>query len=128
MVQHRIEILKSDPIKQCLRQVPISSTKIALEEIQKMLDRGVIEPRDSTWASPIVLFKKKDRTTQFCMDFPLPRINECIDALGGKRRFSTLELGSGYWQIAMDTENKDKNNLYYGFRIVSVQGHGSWVY
>jgi hypothetical protein len=32
----------------------------------------------------------------------LPRLGECLDALEGSRFFSTLDLASGYWQVAMD--------------------------
>lgn len=60
-----VEIQDSDPIKQHLRRVPISASRIAEEEIQKMLDRGWIEPRESPWASPVDRIKKKDGTKQF---------------------------------------------------------------
>ena len=34
----------------------------------KMEDQGVIEPSNSLWASPVVLFKQKERTVRFCID------------------------------------------------------------
>ena len=57
---------------------------------------------------------------RFCIDYrklndvtrkdshPLPRIAESLDALGGARYFSTLDLRSGYWQIEMDEDSKEK--------------------
>lgn len=66
----------------------------------------VIEPFTSPWSSSVVLVRKKDETTPFCIDyrqvnnvtrkdsFPLPRIDSTRDALNGYRWFSTLDLKS----------------------------------
>ena len=40
--------------------------------------------------------------------YPLPRIDESLDALRGSRYFSTIDLVSGYWQIAMDPADRAK--------------------
>ena len=81
---------------------------------------GQIEPRDSPWASPVVLVMKKDGSTRFCVDYrhlnsltvkdayPLPRIDESLRLLGNQQWFSTMELASGYWQVAMSVDAKRK--------------------
>ena len=79
-----------------------------------MLSRCVIEPSNSPWASRIVLVKKSDSSYRFCVDFrcvndvtirdayPLPKIVDTLDMLVGSTLFSTLDLYSGFCQIAMD--------------------------
>ena len=41
-------------------------------------------------------------------EFPLPRINDSLDLLAGMRYFSTLDLATGYWQVGMSPESKEK--------------------
>ncbi|KAA3678571.1 uncharacterized protein DEA37_0003326 [Paragonimus westermani] len=79
--------------------------------IKDTLNKRVIRPSTSPWASPIVLVKKKDDSLRLCVDyrllnaitkrdsFPLPRIDTTLDALHDTRWFSTSDLASGYWQV-----------------------------
>ena len=100
-----------------------------------MIEKDVIEPSSSPWASPVVLVIKKDGTYQFCVDYrklnsvtmkdsyPLPRIDDMLDALVGARCFSTLDLASGYWQIGVTEDAKEKTVFatsqgLYQFKVV----------
>ena len=68
-------------------------------------------------SSPIVLAPKKDGDYRFCVDFrrlnavtrkdayPMPRVDEIFDKLGGASYFSTLDLASGYWQVPVNEED-----------------------
>jgi len=85
-----------------------------------MLRRKVIQPSSSPWASPVVLVKKKDGSTRFCIDYrkvnsithkdayPLPQIDDTLDTLSGSQWFSTVDLLSGYWQVEVAEEDKPK--------------------
>lgn len=43
--------------------------------------------------------------------YPLPRVDECLDSLAGATWFSSMDLNSGFWQIAMAPEDKQKTSL-----------------
>ena len=79
-----------------------------------MLNRGIIQPSTSPWASPIILVKKKDETDRLVVDFgrlnsvtlkdsyPLPRIEDALDAVNGTKYFSYMDLMNGFWQVEME--------------------------
>ena len=101
--------------------------------IQKLLDQGVIKPSHSPYASPIVLARKKDGSLRMCIDyrrlnaktcrdsFPLPRIEEALDSLKGAKYFSTLDLASGYNQIAVDEADKHKTAFITPFGLFQYE-------
>ncbi|XP_028177583.1 uncharacterized protein LOC114365243 [Ostrinia furnacalis] len=90
------------------------------EMIQEMLDSGIITESESAYASPILLVQKKTGDQRLCVDYralnaktikehyPLPRIEDQIDQLGGYQYFITLDLASGYYQIPLDPSSQDK--------------------
>ena len=69
LVQHDIQTGEAAPIRQLPRRVPEAQREIMEEEVAKMLRQGVVEPGQSPWASPVVLVKKKDGSTRFCVDY-----------------------------------------------------------
>jgi len=119
-VEHHIDTGDAAPImmKRC-RQAQAEDTVVE-GNVSKMLNAGVIEAGDGAWGFPVVLVKKRDGEVRFCIDYralnkvtkrdvyPLPRIDETLEALGGARLFTTLDLRSGYWQIGMAPGDRDK--------------------
>ena len=91
-----------------------------MRQVQQMLSSNVIRPSNSPWASPVVIVRKKDGSLRFCVDFrqlnaatvkdthPLPRIDDLLDALHGAKWFCTLDLKSGYWQVPIAEQDKEK--------------------
>ena len=39
---------------------------------------------------------------------PIPRVDDSLASLSSSRWFSTLDLDSGYWQVAMDANTQEK--------------------
>ena len=120
LVKARIDTGNHPPIKQSPYRLPFCQRKLVQEHVDKMLEAGVIEPSRSPWSSPIVIVDKKDGTKRFCVDlralnkvvvknsYPLPRIDDILASLDGSQYFTCLDLRSGYWQILMDEESKEK--------------------
>ena len=120
MVKHRIETGNVLTIRQQPRRTsPWKHDKIE-RQVAGLLHQGRVTESSSPWSSPVVLVTKKDGSQRLCVDyrqlnvatvkdaFPLPRVDDSLSALSGSRWFSTLDLASGYWQVAMDASTKEK--------------------
>ena len=114
IVKMNIDTGDSLPRKQNPRWMPFMVRQEVARQLEGMQRNRVIQPSSSPWSSPVVMVRKKDGTHRFCVDyrslnsitkadtFPLPRIDDLLDQLGGARYFSTLDMASGFWQIQMD--------------------------
>ena len=120
VLNHRIDTGNAVPIRQSAWRVPLPHRGKVRELLDGMLDKKLISPSHSPWASPIVLVTKKDGTTRFCVDYrkvnevtrkdayPIPRVDDTLDTLAGSLWFSTLDLKSGYWQVRVVEEHREK--------------------
>ena len=114
-----LEILTLDarPVRCGPRQLAPADLQTEQTCIKGMSLGEQIEPSDSPWASPVVMVTKKDGSTRFCVDYrhltvkdayPLPRIDDSLWLLGNLQWFSTMDLASVYWQVAMSADTKQK--------------------
>jgi len=104
-------------------------------EVQHMLENNIIRPSTSPWSYPEVMVRKKDGTWRFCIDYrklnlatyrdayPLPRIDATLDSLAGCRYFTTLDLATVYWQVAVEESDKEKTafstmNGHFEFNVL----------
>ena len=133
-VQHEIITKDARPVRCGLRRLAPAGLRNEQNCVQDMLTGGQIEPSDSPCAT-VVLVTKKDGLTRFCVDYrrlnslivkdayPLPRIDDSLRLLGNQQWFSTMDLASGYWQVAMSPEAKRKaafvtNKGLFQFRVM----------
>ncbi|XP_075779924.1 uncharacterized protein LOC142827821 [Pelodiscus sinensis] len=120
LIHHHIETEPRKTVCERVRPVPRRMWETVRGEVQKMLQWGVVEESFSEWRSPIVLVPKPDGSLRFCIDFrkvnaqsrfdayPMPRVDELLDRLGGARYLSTLDLTRGYWQIPLTPASREK--------------------
>ncbi len=108
------------PLRQRAYRAPLAKREAIEKQIKEMLDAGVIEPSASPWASPVTLVPKSDGSLRFCVDYrglnnvtrkdryPSVLIQDIFDQLDGATIFTTLDLQSGYWQLAVAPEDQPK--------------------
>ena len=128
LVEHEIHTT-GPPIRLPFRRQNSVVRDIEQQQVKEMLRDEVIRPSTSPWTSPVVMVKKKDGSMRFCVDFrkmndatikdahPLPRIDDTLESLHGAQYFTTLDLKSGYWQVPIKDEDKEKT----AFRTSSGQ-------
>ena len=117
LVEHSIPIEEGTrPIRQPPHRLGPEKEAEAERQVAELLEKGLIEPAGGAWSSSVVLVRKKGGKWHFCVDYqrlnvvtqqdayPLPRIDDSLDALSGSKFFSTLDLVSGYWQVPLDED------------------------
>ena len=137
-ITHHINTGSAPPICQPVCRVPMCQKEELKDLLVEMEKKNVIRPSNSPWASPIVLVRKCDGTYRFCVDYrrlnsitrkdayPIPRIDDTLDTLSGACWFSTLDMVSGYWQVEVGEEDKEKTAFCtpYGLYKFNVMPFG----
>lgn len=134
---HRIPLMPgAQPVNnRPYRHKPKHKSEIE-QQIQELLEAGVIQKSSSPFASPVILVKKKDGTWRLCTDyrqlnamtvvakFPIPVIEELLDELHRAVWFSKLDLRAGYHQIRLAEGEEYKTAFqthsgHYEFKVMS---------
>ena len=88
--------------------------------IKDLLAKGFIAPSNSPFGAPVMFVAKPAGGYRVVCDwralnnltvknrYPLPRIDETLDRLGGATVFTSLDLNSGYFQIRISPEDAHK--------------------
>ena len=120
--QHRIN-LRDDaaPIRQQRYRMNPNYARQVKEEIDRLLAVGFIYPIEkANWLSPIVIVSKKNGKLRVCVDyrklnaatvsdpFPIPFTDLMLDAVAGHEMYSFLDGFSGYNQVRMAFEDREK--------------------
>ncbi len=125
LAEHRIEVGNEAGVRQPPYRLPQAYKDSVRQEIQEMLEHGIIEPTSSDWALPMVVVRKKDHTIRICVDYrklnaksrmdayPVPRVDDMIDQVGNVCFISTLDLTKGYWQVPSERGGQREDCLHH---------------
>ena len=131
--KHHIKLKNETPINVRQYRLPIAKREEACRQVDRMLKSKVIRPSTSPWNSPVVLAPKADGTLRFAVDlrklnevtvkevYPLPKINDTLNALGTGRFFTKIDLESAFWQLPLTEESAPKTAF-------SIEGRGHFEF
>ena len=132
LITHGIDTGSAAPINQRPYRISFQERQDVAQLVAEYVAAGFIRESDSPWACPIVIVRKKDGTLRFCCDWrrlnsvtrkdamPLPRIDDMIDRLAKARYFTKLDFTSGYYQVPLSAESREKT------AFVTPDGHYEW--
>ena len=94
--------------------------------LNNWLKQGIIRPSKSPYASQVIIVRKKTGEICLCIDFrrlnaisirdsfPLPRVEEALQAVQAAVWFSSFDLAQGYLQMAMEEDDIPKTAFCVG--------------
>ncbi|XP_031760407.1 uncharacterized protein K02A2.6-like, partial [Xenopus tropicalis] len=108
------------PIFHKPRPLPYALKEPVEKELERMEHYGIVSPvKYSSWAAPIVVVPKKDKTIRLCGDYkvtvnrciepepyPLPNVEDLFATLAGGKYFSKIDLSNAYQQLELDPDSK----------------------
>ena len=121
------------PVAEPPRRVPYHLVSRVQEEVDKMLEAGVIEEQTdgqhAPWVSNMVIVPKPDGDLRITLDahnvnkallssnFPIPRQEDIKAKLSGKKVFSKLDLRAAFWQLELDTDARMMTVFHAGGKL-----------
>ena len=108
--QMPINVTDDVPVSAAYRRIPPQLYSEVRNYINDLVTNGWIRESFSSYSSPIVCVRKKNGGLRMCCDYrllnqktipdaqPIPRIQDILDTLGGKKWFSSLDMARAYHQ------------------------------
>ena len=127
LTQMSIDKGDSDPISQKPYPVVMKHYQWVKEEINKLLEAGVIRNSHSSWLAPIIVVLKGDGGKHLIIDYralnkvmrkfvwPMPKVEDIFSQLNDARYFSISDLRAGYHHIGLTTDSIPKTAFTSSF-------------
>lgn len=121
VITHKLVTTTEAPIRQRAYRTPQALKSKVQDEIDNMLNLGVIEEINSAYASPIVAVNKPNGDIRLCTNYKalnkvtvvdpyeMPRIDEILEDVAHAKFISTLDLTKGFYQVPLDPQAKAKS-------------------
>ena len=120
LTQMSIDMGDSDPVSQKPYPIAMKHYNWVKEEIDKILEAGVIRNSHSSWLAPIIVVPEGDGGKCLVIDYralnkvtrkfvwPMPKVEDIFSQFNGAKYFSTLDLRAGYHHIGLTTDSIPK--------------------
>ena len=117
LLEHSIETTSNDPVRVKPYPIPYNVRQSLSENIQEMLDMGVIRESNSPYSTPVVIVQKKDGSNRICVDYrrlnkvtvfdsePMVKAQDIFIKAKDAKFYSKFDMTKGYWQIPMKEED-----------------------
>lgn len=113
---HEIITTTDEPIQSKPYRLTVDEEECLKEELKTLLELGIIRPSSGKYTSPVFFVPKKDGKLRLVVNFqklnavtvkdgyPLPHIDDILDAIGGYQCYTVLDAAFGFWQIPLADE------------------------
>lgn len=119
VLEHTIELMEGakEYVVRPYFYAPVVEEKI-LDEIDRLLKSGIIEPSKSNFANPLVPVIKPTGKIRLCLDsrrlnemtvkdqFPPPNMNHIFSRIRTTTYMSVIDLKEAFWQVPLSNERK----------------------
>ncbi|KAK2726993.1 hypothetical protein QYM36_007738 [Artemia franciscana] len=128
-VKHTINTGNAPPTKSRPYNVPHALRDVLKEKLDTLLEAGAIEEGDGPYAAPVILIKKKNGEYRKAVDYrklnkdtvkdcySLPVIQDILDRMANSRCFSVMDSISGFYQVPVDPNHRDKTGFITPFGL-----------
>ena len=124
-VKHKINTIDDIPVNKGNYRYPAVHKEVIETETTKLKENNAISPSNSPYNSPVWVVDKKpdsqgNKRYRMVIDYralnektvgdayPLPKITDILDQLGGAQYFTVLDLAAGFHQIEIDPTDRHK--------------------
>ena len=124
LTQMSIDTGDSDPVSQKPYPIAMKHYNWVKEEIDKLLEAGVIRNSHSSWSAPIIVVPKGDGGKHLIIDYralnkvtrkfvwPMPKVEDIFSQLNAAKYFSTLDLKSWIPPYRTNHRFDTQNSIY----------------
>ncbi|KAK7090822.1 hypothetical protein V1264_010573 [Littorina saxatilis] len=116
---HLVTDPKVPPVKLPCRKWPAPVKQQVKEELDRLLELGVIAPVNTPtdWISSLVVTMKPNGKARLCIDprplnkaikrnhYPMRTIDDVLEELQGAQYFTHLDARNGFWHVVLDEES-----------------------
>ena len=125
-LKHTIPITTDKPVYLLHHTIPVQLQAEVRKCLDTWLKQGIIRPLRSPFMSQVVIVRKKTGEIHLCVDFcalnavmiqdsfPLPRIEEALQAVKAAVWFTSFDLAQGYLQMVMSEDDIHKTTFCAG--------------